>query len=97
MQALESKAERAFRKYATGKGCLYLKIRAFGLIGFPDRLILGPNRLAMFIEWKRQGEVARPLQLYRIKTLTSFGFPAYVVSDLKIAEALLAQHLEDLR
>jgi hypothetical protein len=49
--------------------------------GWPDRLLLIPGGKPLFIEFKRPGEVPRPLQAQRIDTLRALGYDVSVIDD----------------
>lgn len=91
---LESKLENDYRKYVESLGLLYLKFSILGMAGFPDRIILGANKLIFFIEWKRPGKTdgkrkGEKLQAYRHKVLRKFGFNVYVLDNLEQAKEIL--------
>lgn len=71
----ESEVERAIRKYAESKGCLFLKLAGRNQRGQPDRLVLR-NGKALFLEIKRPGEKPEALQLWWMKKLRMQGFKA---------------------
>lgn len=48
--------------YAQDKGCLVMKLRP-PPSGIPDRLMLLPNGVVLFVEFKRQGEGLKPKQI----------------------------------
>ena len=52
----------------------YLKLNVMGMRGWPDRLLLWPNRGIMFIEFKRPGERPRKLQQYVHEKILNLGF-----------------------
>lgn len=61
-----------------------LSLRQGVEVGWPDVLILGPNRGAMFMETKRPKGELRPIQRERAKTICSYGH-AYCAPDTKDA------------
>jgi Holliday junction resolvase len=73
MTELESAIERRFLKWIKAQGWKALKMQGVGNKGYPDRLILMPNGLVAFIEFKRLNETPRPLQEARIKELKALG------------------------
>ncbi len=95
---LESKIENDFRKHTKSFGLLYLKFAIFGMVGFPDRIILGSNRLIFFVEWKRTGATSgkrrgEKMQKYRHGVLRSFGFHVYILDSLEQAKGVLKNEL----
>ena len=91
---LESKPENDFREHVESFGFLYLKFAILAMAGFPDRIILGENRLIFFIEWKRPGTIhhkrkGKKLQYHRHKTLRALGFGVYVLDNLEDAKNVL--------
>ncbi len=88
--------ERKLEDRCCGKieklGGAALKIKVFGLRGFPDRLVLLPARVAFFIEFKRpkKGRVAATQVKWR-RMLTKLGFPFYIIDNDEDFDAALAQ------
>jgi hypothetical protein len=82
---LESEIEGAFVKYAQARGCYALKLRLDGRNGWPDRTVIGPEGLVMFVEFKRPGSKLRPMQRVWVKVLESQGF--VVIRPTRIGEA----------
>lgn len=50
-------------------------------IGYPDRLVLIPGGIAVWVEVKSHGKKPRKTQLIRINELISLGFKVFVVSS----------------
>lgn len=59
---LEKQIEDRLVKWCKARGLQCLKLRIDGVNGFPDRTILGPNGLCIFIELKRPGGVLSAAQ-----------------------------------
>jgi len=59
------------------------KLVSPGLDGMPDRLVLLPFGRVGFVEVKRHGEKARPLQLVRHGRLQRLGFQVFVLDDVE--------------
>jgi hypothetical protein len=72
----------------------YLKLTVLGNRGWPDRLLLWPNRGMMFIEFKRPGEVPRKLQLYVHDALRKLGFEVQVHDNIDVAVAAVKTYVE---
>ena len=77
---LESKIEDRVFKWARLHYVRVLKFTPAGTAGYPDRIFwLGP--FIVFIEFKRLGEVPRPLQVERIAELRADGHTVGVFDD----------------
>ena len=77
--AAESKLEQECRKFAEAQGYRLLKWVSPGVRGVPDRILLGPNRFIVFIEFKAPSEKPSVLQKKFIDLLNRFGFKAEIV------------------
>ena len=75
----ERKIEAAACAYAKRRGCWALKLG--GLTGLPDRLILGPRRLVIFVEFKAPAGRLSARQRTVIAGLKLFGFVVFVIDD----------------
>jgi Holliday junction resolvase len=75
---MESTYQRRLKKYFEGKGWLVIKIIRATVNGYPDLILLHPNRPTIFIEVKNTGGKLSPVQEYRIKELNELGFIALV-------------------
>jgi hypothetical protein len=84
---LESALERRCRDYAEINECLLLKIQ--GVRGWPDRLLIVPGGTVAFLEFKREGKQARPLQQHILEDLHSRGFSAGVLDNFQQFQTLL--------
>lgn len=79
---LESKVQRDIKKYLTKIGYLVFKMEA-SEAGYPDLFCTRTETDCFFIETKRAGEKARPLQEYRHKKLRKKGRVVYVIDCLE--------------
>lgn len=79
VRQVESSIERACTKYATDNGVMPLKLVKFS--GIPDKAFLYSGAV-IFVEFKTQVGVVRPLQAYTHKQLRSLGFKVYVIRSL---------------
>ena len=93
MKYMEKKIEKKFRKEATRLGCRVIKFIDPDRKGGPDRLVLIPNGLAMFIEFKQPGEVPRRDQIKHMMDLNRLGFPAFWAVDAEVALTVIKEHL----
>lgn len=92
---LESAVERAAVDFANLMGVESLKLTLQGNRGWPDRLFMKDGHF-LFIEFKRPGEVTRPLQNYRIKWLVDNGFNVAVCDTIEQSKVLILSWLESL-
>ena len=56
--------------------------------GLPDRLLLFPEGIAVFVETKSEGEKPRKLQLIRHKELRALGFTVLVIDKAEQIDQL---------
>ena len=78
----ESEIETAWRKHYRAMGYLLLKWVSPGFTGVPDRILLGPNGLIKFIEFKAPGEKPTVRQAKVHELLRSFGFEVEVIDAM---------------
>jgi hypothetical protein len=71
---------KLIRRYEAD-GWYVVKIIQTNCNGFPDLMLLRDG-VCRFVEVKRSGGKARPLQVYRMKELMSKGFDCQVVDSL---------------
>lgn len=57
--------------------------------GIPDRIILLPNGITIFVELKSTGKKPTALQLHAIKKLLSLGFACFIIDSTKKLEEFL--------
>jgi hypothetical protein len=76
---MESKYQRKLKKKAESLGWLVIKIIRASVNGYPDLMLLHPNRPTIFIEVKDTGGKVSPIQEYRIKELNERGFIALAI------------------
>ena len=81
MQVLESHVEYLFAQGLAELGVDSIKLRLLGSSGWPDRLVLIPGGIPIFIELKRPGGKLRKLQRHRHKTLRGLGYEVKTYSD----------------
>lgn len=75
----EKLVERTLYNYTKEKGGLCIKLLTAFFQGLPDRLILLPDRKAIFVELKTTGEKPRKIQTIVHNKLRALGFSVYVV------------------
>ena len=75
----EREIERKLVLEVKKRSGICLKFVSPGYDGVPDRIVLLPKGKMGFIEVKRRGEDARPLQRARHRVLRNLGFLVYVL------------------
>ena len=89
----ERNLEKHLSEYCQKNRILFLKIRPETGRGFPDRLVITPSRIVMFLELKsKKRGVVSPHQDMWIRTLRRYNQFACVVDDLQDAK----QYIEDI-
>ncbi len=81
----EKKIEAKLVDLVKAKGGRCLKFVSPGTRGVPDRLILLPGAIALFVETKSLGDSPEPLQLYWHRELRKLGFRVDVIDTLQKA------------
>jgi hypothetical protein len=71
-----------------------LKLLCQFVSGLPDRLVLLPGGVILFIEVKSTGKKPTPIQLLVHKRLRRMGFTVHVVDSLKQLNQILNNLLE---
>jgi hypothetical protein len=89
----ESQLEERFVKEVERRGGLALKFKPPGSNGWPDRVMLCPGGLAVFVELKAQGEKPRKLQRVRHRELRDLGHVVYTADTWEVCRAIIEQHL----
>ncbi len=77
--AIEHRLKQAVEKWIPDAMCL--KFESPGYTGVPDRLILMPGGVAVFVELKAPGRKERPRQRYVQDLLRQRGFRVYSSVD----------------
>ena len=80
---LEKQIEKAVCDYAKSKGVLCYKFVSPGHAGVPDRMFITPAGKVFFIEFKRMGGKATPLQMREIERLQLQGVYVVIVDDVE--------------
>jgi len=85
---LEKDIERWCRDYATQRGALMLKFTSPGTAGVPDRVLITQGG-TVFVEFKREGGKATPLQKAVMRKITNAGGHCYVITSREAFTELL--------
>lgn len=94
MATLEKEIEEKLRVMVTRHGGLCLKWVCPGWAGVPDRIILLPGGVVMFVELKRpKGSKASPMQVWWARRLRGLGFFHRWVKSLEDVASLEGQIL----
>lgn len=90
---LEKATEKKISDYARGRGCIVTKYSDSATRGAPDRMILTPYGVPLFVEVKRAGEAPRPEQERYLERLLRAGYLATWVDNeaqaIRVIDALL--------
>ena len=78
---LEKDIEKALVKKVKALGGLCIKFTSPSMMGIPDRIVLLPKGKLGFVELKRPGGKARPIQVKRIKDLKKLGFKVFILDE----------------
>lgn len=70
-------------------GAWPVKLTSPANAGMPDRLVLWPEGKVNFVELKRPGGKARPLQVVQMERLEDMGFTALVISTREEVDAYI--------
>ncbi|MDO5301073.1 MAG: VRR-NUC domain-containing protein [Tissierellia bacterium] len=92
---LEREIEKALVDKVKKRGGLCLKFISPSMTGIPDRIILLPKGKVGFVETKRPGEKARPVQVKRIRDFRHLGFKAYVLDNKNDIDEVLRKIGDD--
>lgn len=80
---LESSIESSVNTYAVSQSIIVRKLNNASDDGWPDRLYLSREGRHFYIEFKREGEIPRKLQIFRIWTLCTWNCDVYVIDNVK--------------
>lgn len=82
MEKSESIIQREIIRHLEGEGWFVLKLIQTNKNGIPDLLAIRQG-VTIFVEVKRAGAKARPLQEYRIRQIQQQGIKAIVVHSVE--------------
>jgi len=85
--------------YARKNGFMAIKLSPQSLPGIPDRIILGPRRTILFVEFKLPDNKDRKIhlnrQFYIHKKLRKFGFSVHCIKSIESFKRLLNIYIGD--
>lgn len=85
----EKDVEQHLIDQAERQGGTAIKLTSPGRAGLPDRIVMLPGGRIAFVEVKRPGQRARPLQEHWLRVFQRYGFLARTVSTPSEAEELI--------
>ena len=85
----ENVIEKALVKAVKQRGGLAIKFTSVNFAGVPDRIVLLPNGMLVFVELKAPGKKMRPLQEKRKRQLTVLGFKVWCIDNKDEIEVML--------
>lgn len=77
----ESTIEKKFCEAAEIRGWLVRKFVSPGHRGVPDRIVLLPMGIAVFVEFKAPGETPTPIQFREHQRFLGLGFHVWVIDS----------------
>ena len=94
---LEKDIEKQLKRKVESRipGAMCMKFVSPGISGVPDRMILLPYGVVVFVELKRPGEVLRPLQRCIVERMRKIGQTVFEV-DNPYKVDILVLWLEDV-
>ncbi len=87
----ESMIERELVRQVKQRNGMAIKFVSPGFDGVPDRLVLLPDKIIVFVELKATGKKMRPLQVKRKRQLESLGFKVYCIDSKEGIEVMLRE------
>lgn len=85
----ESYIEKKLKNGVERRGGVCLKLTSPGRSGMPDRLLLLPGGIAIFVELKTDTGKVSPLQRYWLNKFRDLGFQAEVLYGIDAVEGFL--------
>jgi len=79
---LESSIESSVNEYARNNSIFLRKLNNMADDGWPDRMYVTRTGQHFYIEFKREGEAPRKLQIFRIWSLCTWNCEVYVVDNV---------------
>lgn len=85
----ENIIEQRLKKEIQKIGGKALKFVSPGVAGVPDRIVLMPGGLIIFVELKAPGKKLRAMQEYRAKELRALGFRVECIDSIEQIKELI--------
>lgn len=86
---LEKQIENKLTRSVKKAGGIALKFVSPCFAGMPDRLVLLPDGVCAFVEFKAPGKHPRPLQTVKHRMLQKLGFNVYVINSVEQIEGVI--------
>lgn len=86
---LEKDIEKRVCDYAKSKGILAYKFTSPARAAVPDRLMIAPNGVCFFIEFKREGAKPTPAQEREHLRLRAQGCHVFVVDNIEVGKGVV--------
>jgi hypothetical protein len=86
---MEKYTEQHCRAVAQHHGGALIKLSPVSMAGIPDRLLLWPGGIIVFIEFKAPGKYLKPLQRHWFAKLQGMGFRVAVCRTMNDFRTLL--------
>ena len=87
--SLEKEGEGKFVLWLTGNETAYVAIKLFKRRGWPDRIVVGPERFVLFLEFKRKkapkNRRGEKLQRWFANQIRGYGFTYEIVNSKETA------------
>lgn len=88
---MEARVENRLVLEVDRRGGKALKFTPPGWAGAPDRIVLLPGGLVVFVELKAPGKKLRPLQRKRADELETLGFRVYLIDSLEAVDRFIME------
>ena len=86
-------SEKAIERYLVDEvkklGGVCLKYSSQNMAGYPDRLILLPGAITIWVELKSRGKHTTALQDIRLRTLNKLGYDTYICDNKEAIDKIL--------
>lgn len=87
----ESSIERGLRERLKRLGCLFYKFVSPGNNGVPDRIVITPGGVVIFVELKKDGGELRPEQQLQRRRLTEHNANVVTIYGKPDADAFIQE------
>jgi hypothetical protein len=86
-------SEKAIERYLVDEvkklGGVCLKYSNQNMAGYPDRLILLPGAITIWVELKSKGKHTTALQDIRLRTLNKLGYDTYICDNKEAIDKII--------